>query len=67
MVVYWQTRRTRFEGGYETLMREYQAAQRHNLMFGWWSISSILFFNWLILFQNQRAKRQLDQLVAGPS
>lgn len=66
MLILWQTRRGRFEGSYEALKREYAAAQRHNLLFGWWSISSIILMNWLTLFQNYRAMQQLNRMVAGP-
>ena len=46
-----------------TGMGEYDKAQQHNLLFGWWSIASILFFNWFALISNSRAAGQLRKIA----
>jgi len=44
-------------------MAEHKKAQQHNLLFGWWSIGSILFLNWFALIANSRAAKQLGKIA----
>jgi hypothetical protein len=52
-----------YQGTYEQCMAEYASAQRHNLIFGWWSITSIIFGNWFALIQNFRRANQLKKIA----
>ena len=36
-------------------------AQRHNLAAGWWSIASIVLWNWIALAENANARKALRQ------
>lgn len=36
-------------------------AQRHNLVGGWWSIASIVLWNWIALAENANARKYLRQ------
>lgn len=63
MLLAWQQSTRQYTGTYEQCMAEYDKAQRHNLLFGWWSIASILFFNWFALVSNSRAAAQLRKIA----
>ena len=63
MLLAWHQSTRQYVGTYEQCLAEYEKAQRHNLLFGWWSIASILFFNWYALIANSRAAGQLRQIA----
>ncbi|BCJ31218.1 hypothetical protein [Actinocatenispora sera] len=52
MLLWWQQSTNTHTGTVEDLRRAYTKAQTHNLLFGWWSISSVLVFNWWAIFRN---------------
>lgn len=55
MLLMWQQSRRTVSGSFEQVEQEYKAAQTHNLTAGWWSISSIIAFNWIAIFGNMYA------------
>jgi len=63
LLLAWQQSTRQYAGTYEQCMAEYNKAQQHNLLFGWWSIASILFFNWFALVSNSRAAGQLRKIA----
>ena len=63
MLVLWHQSSRTYQGTYEQCMAEYASAQRHNLIFGWWSITSIIFGNWFALIQNFRRANQLKKIA----
>jgi len=65
MLLAWQQTTRLYTGTYEQCMAEYDKAQQHNLLFGWWSIASILFFNWFALISNSRAAGQLRKIAGN--
>jgi hypothetical protein len=50
-----------YSGSYEQCAAAYRDAQRHNLLFGWWSVASLV-VNPLALFRNAQAFKRLKQL-----
>lgn len=63
MLVLWHQSIRTYQGTYEQCMAAYASAQRHNLIFGWWSIVSIIFSNWFALIQNFRSANQLKEIA----
>lgn len=51
-VIWWQQSRRTVTGSFEQIEQEYKSAQTHNLTLGWWSISSIIIYNWIAIFGN---------------
>ncbi|WP_068205018.1 MULTISPECIES: hypothetical protein [unclassified Mycobacterium] len=45
----------------EAIIRD---AQRHNLVAGWWSMASLLIWNWVALHQNRSARNLLRSQAA---
>jgi hypothetical protein len=43
-----------------------RAAQRHNLLAGWWSLTSLLICNWIALLENLAARKTLHHQAAHP-
>ncbi len=60
----WHQSTRQVVGTYDHCMAEYAKAQRHNLIFGWWGVASILFLNWFALISNLNAANMLKR-VAG--
>jgi len=52
MLIWWQQSTTTHTGTFEELQQAYSRAQTHNLLAGWWSISSVVAFNWWAIFRN---------------
>lgn len=52
MLIWWQQSTTTHTGTFEELTTAYTRAQTHNLLAGWWSISSVIAFNWWAIFRN---------------
>ena len=46
-------------GTFEDCEKAYRQAQLHNLTLGWWSLFSVLLFNWISIFSNVAAMSQL--------
>jgi hypothetical protein len=63
LLLAWQQSTRQYTGTYEQCMAEYDKAQQHNLLFGWWSIGSILIMNWVALISNSRAAGQLKKIA----
>ncbi len=55
MVLMWSQRSYTVVGTIEQCEAYFQRAQSHCLGAGWWSIASVLLFNWLALSSNRRA------------
>jgi len=55
MLLAWQQSRQTVTGNFEQVEQAYKSAQTHNLTVGWWSISSIIAFNWIAIFGNMIA------------
>ncbi|HEY3504953.1 MAG TPA: hypothetical protein VGN37_19485 [Actinocatenispora sp.] len=52
MLIWWQQSTTTHTGTFEQITKAYTGAQTHNLLAGWWSISSVVVFNWWAIFRN---------------
>lgn len=52
MLILWTTQTQRHYGTFEQITQAYKSAQGHNLAAGWWSVASILFWNWFSLIRN---------------
>jgi hypothetical protein len=52
MLLLWQQSTRRYQGSFEQITAKYKEAQLHCLLAGWWSISSVIFFNWFALGKN---------------
>ena len=52
MLLAWSSRTERHYGTFEQISQAYKSAQVHNLAAGWWSVASILFWNWFALIRN---------------
>ncbi len=52
MLILWQQSTATSRGSFEQIAADYRSAQQHCLLAGWWSISSILAFNWYALIKN---------------
>jgi hypothetical protein len=52
MLLLWQQNTRRYQGSFEQITAKYKQAQLHCLLAGWWSISSVIFFNWFALGKN---------------
>jgi hypothetical protein len=52
MLIAWQHRTIQYHGSFEEIQAAYKAAQVHCATAGWWSIASILFWNWYCLIRN---------------
>jgi hypothetical protein len=63
LLLAWLQSTRQYTGTYEQCMTEHRKAQQHNLLFGWWSIGSILFLNWFALISNSRAAKQLGKIA----
>jgi len=63
MLLAWQQSTKQVVGTYDQCTADYANAQRHNLIFGWWSVVSILFFNWFALISNLNAANALKKLA----
>lgn len=67
MILIGQTRTTPVRGSLEQCRAALKAAQRHNFLFGWWGIISLLVYNPMAIGGNVRAKSDLEALAAGSS
>jgi hypothetical protein len=51
-LIWWQQSTVRVQGSFEDVTAAYKKAQLHCLTLGWWSISSVVAFNWIALISN---------------
>lgn len=51
-LIWWQQSTVRVQGSFEDVTAAYKKAQLHCLTLGWWSISSVLAFNWIAMISN---------------
>lgn len=67
MLLAWHSREAKFTGTYEQCLAELKRAQLQNLLIGWWSITSIVLWNWMALFMNAASRRSLRRqaILAG--
>ena len=52
MLLLWQQNTRHHRGTFDQITTQYKQAQLHCLLAGWWSISSVIFFNWFALGKN---------------
>ena len=62
MLIMWQMSSRTYQGTYAQIEKAYRAAQLHCLMFGWWSVLSLVFFNWFTLIRNYRTFNKIKKL-----
>ncbi|MDP7703778.1 MULTISPECIES: DUF2510 domain-containing protein [unclassified Mycobacterium] len=65
-LIFWQQQTVRYTGTLEQCERAYKDAQTHCLLAGWWSLASLVVFNWIALFSNMHAIRQVRNLAQNP-
>jgi hypothetical protein len=63
LLLAWQQSSRMYEGTYEQLRAAYRDAQTYCLLAGWWSLLSVLAMNWIALYRNHAAMKQLNQLA----
>lgn len=64
LMMWWFNQTHTFTGTIEECEREYRSAQNHNLLVGWWSLASLLLWNWVSLLGNQHRMAYLRRLAA---
>ncbi|WP_041298855.1 MULTISPECIES: DUF2510 domain-containing protein [Mycobacterium ulcerans group] len=62
-LIFWQQRSYSVYGTLPECEAAYRSAQTYNLLAGWWSLLSLLLFNWIALISNANAMRQLRNAV----
>lgn len=60
-LVLWFNQSRTVRGTYAECSAALNRAQTHNVIFGWWSLFSILFMNWIALGENLVARRTLNR------
>lgn len=65
-VIFWHQQSSRYTGTLEQCEQAYKDAQTHCLLAGWWSLASVVVLNWIALFSNMRAIRQVRDLAQNP-
>lgn len=63
-LVFWYNQRHTVTGSYAHCDSAISKAQRHNLLFGWWSVASLLVWNPFSLWRNASARTRLRQQAA---
>ncbi|CAM4130818.1 hypothetical protein MB901379_00977 [Mycobacterium basiliense] len=67
IVLLWQQQTYTVTGTLQDCEAAYRSAQRHNLLGGWWSLTSLLAFNWVALISNFNAIRRLRTAAEVPA
>nr|WP_242669964.1 DUF2510 domain-containing protein [Mycobacterium decipiens] len=62
-VILWQQRTYVVNGTLEECEAAYRAAQKHNLLAGWWSLASAVVMNWIALISNFNAIRRVRAMA----
>lgn len=65
-VIFWHQQSSRYTGTLQQCEQAYKDAQTHCLLAGWWSLGSLVVLNWIALFSNMRAIRQVRTLAQNP-
>lgn len=60
-LILWQQRTTTYTGTFEQITQAYKSTQSHNLAAGWWSVASILCWNWVALIGNKIRYNKVKQ------
>ncbi|GAA2069193.1 hypothetical protein [Williamsia deligens] len=64
-LILWSQRRYTVVGTLEECEAAYRRAQNHCLAVGWWSIASVILFNWIAIAGNRSAIRGARQQAAA--
>jgi hypothetical protein len=64
LAIAWYNRSYTVTGNYAQCQAAVTDAQHHNLAFGWWSIASVLLWNWIALATNASARKTLQRQAA---
>ena len=64
LLLAWMNSTRQVTGTFDQCMAEYTAAQRHNLLFGWWSLFSFWLLNPITLLANMRGANKLKKIAA---
>lgn len=64
-LIFWHQRTFVFTGTLEQCEAAYRRTQNQNLLVGWWSLASLLLFNWIALFSNMSAIKRLRAIARG--
>lgn len=64
LLIAWYNTTTTVTGTYAQCQAAITDAQRHNLAVGWWSIASLLAWNWIALATNASARKTLQRQAA---
>ena len=67
LMVLFLNQRYSFTGTLEECEQAYRLAQTHNLLGGWWSVASLVVWNWVCLLGNHNQIQQVRRLRAGPA
>lgn len=60
-LVFWFNQSRTVHGTRSECVAALNKAQTHNFIFGWWSVLSILFMNWIAIGENVVARRNLER------
>lgn len=60
-LVFWFNQSRTVYGTHAECAAALSRAQTHNVIFGWWSLLSLLFMNWIAIGENYVARRNLDR------
>ena len=63
-LILWQQSTTHYRGTFEQITEAYRKTQNHNYAAGWWSIASILVWNWVAIIGNSRRYKKIQQAAA---
>jgi hypothetical protein len=69
LVMGWLSQRYTVTGTFAHCEAAIRQAQRYNLLAGWWSVASLLVWNWVALLENTSARTALRRQAAatGPA
>nr|WP_241011091.1 DUF2510 domain-containing protein [Mycobacterium gordonae] len=65
-LIFWQQQTVRHTGNLQQCEQAYKDAQTHCLLLGWWSLASLVIFNWIALFSNMGAIKRIRSLSQDP-
>jgi hypothetical protein len=60
-LAFWFNQSRTVHGTHDECVAALRKAQTHNFIFGWWSLLSILFMNWIAIGENVVARRNLER------
>ena len=66
LVMFFLNQRYSFTGTLDECEQAYRFAQNHNLLGGWWSVASLLVWNWVCLLGNYNQMQQVRRLAGQP-